>query len=218
VRITYFGHACFLVEAIDGTRIILDPYRHGAFGGAVGYRPVDESADAVIVSHLHDDHAASDTVSGRPQVFVQPTAAQVGAVCITGVSVAHDEAGGSKRGDNTIAILDDGDLRLAHLGDLGHPLDAATLQKIGAVDIVLIPVGGFFTIDHEAAADVIDALEPRIVIPMHYKTESIGFTIAPVEPFLKTQKTVQRTDGSVVEVTKATLPADRTTMVLAHCR
>ena len=210
MRITYYGHSCFLVEAQDKTRVILDPYLHGSYGGAVMYGPVDEPADAVLASHEHEDHSATGAIPGKPLVFLHPVSEYVGSVQITGVAVAHDDAEGKERGKNTISVLDDGDLRLAHLGDLGHVLDAATLQKIGPVDVALVPVGGHFTIDYKAAAAVVEALAPRIVIPMHYKTAKIDFPIAPVDAFLGTQKIVQHHPGSTLEVTKATLPAEQT--------
>lgn len=218
MRLTYYGHASFLVETADGTRVILDPYRHGAFGGAVGYAPIDEPAHVVVATHTHDDHGATDTIPGDPLVFVHPVAETVGSLQITGVDVAHDEAGGSKRGRNTVVILDDGDVRLVHLGDLGHTLDAATVQAIGRVDVLLVPVGGFFTIDHDQAAAVVDALDPRIVIPIHYKTDRADFPIAPVDLFLGTQEAVKHEDGPSLEVSRATLPTDRVTIVLAHAR
>jgi L-ascorbate metabolism protein UlaG (beta-lactamase superfamily) len=216
--ITYYGHSCFLVEAQDHTRVILDPYLHGSFGGAVMYQPVDEPADVVLASHEHDDHSATDTIPGKPLVLLHPANERVGSVQITGVQVAHDDSGGKQRGRNTISILDDGDLRLAHLGDLGHVLDAATVQKIGPVDVVLVPVGGYFTIDYKAAAKVVEALAPRIVIPMHYKTAKVDFPIVPVDAFLGTQKVVQHHSGPTLEVTKATLPAGQTVIVLPHAR
>lgn len=218
MRLTYFGHSSFLVEAADGTRIIIDPYLHGCFDGALRYAPIDEPADAVVASHTHDDHGATHTIPGNPLVFVHPVAETVGAVRITGVQVAHDEAGGEKRGKNTIAVLDDGDIRLVHLGDLGHTLDAATVAAIGPVDVLLVPVGGFFTIDHKEAAKVVDSLDPRIVVPMHYKTDKVDFPIVPVEPFVATQGTVERRSTPTLEATRATLPVGREVIVLAQAR
>lgn len=218
MRLTYFGHSSFLVETADGTRVILDPYRHGAFNGAVGYAPIDEKAEVVVASHEHDDHGACDTIPGDPVVLVHPTSETIGSLTITGVDVSHDESGGSERGKNTIAVLDDGDVRLIHLGDLGHTLDAATVEALGRVDILLVPVGGFFTIDHQQAAEVVGSLSPRIVIPMHYKTTAVDFPISPIDPFLATQANVERKDGSVLEVTADTLPKEPVTMVLTRCR
>jgi L-ascorbate metabolism protein UlaG (beta-lactamase superfamily) len=218
MRLTYFGHSSFLVETADGTRVILDPYRHGAFDGAVGYAPIDEKAEVVVASHEHDDHGACDTIPGDPLILVHPTSETIGSLTITGVDVSHDESGGSERGKNTIAVLDDGDVRLVHLGDLGHTLDSATIEALGRVDILLVPVGGFFTIDHQQAAEVVGSLSPRIVVPMHYKTTAVDFPISPVDPFLATQAKVERKDDSVLEVTADTLPKEPVTIVLARCR
>lgn len=216
MRLTYLGHSSFLVETADGTRVIFDPYRHSSFDGAVKYGPITQPADVVIVSHAHDDHDAADTIPGHPKVLIHPASEKVGSVQITGIEVAHDDAGGKKRGKNTITILDDGDIRLVHAGDLGHTLDAATVDAVGRADVLLVPVGGFFTIDHKEAAAVVEQLAPRIVVPMHFKTDKIDFPIAPVEPFLATQQTVEREEGSTLEVTKATLPENRVTILLQH--
>ena len=216
--ITYFGHSAFLVQAADGTRVIFDPYLHGSYNGGLRYGPIDETADAVVASHEHSDHAATETIPGHPRVFMRPVAELVGTVQLTGIEVAHDDAGGSQRGKNTMTIMDDGDLRLVHSGDLGHIPDSTTVEALGRVDILLLPVGGFFTIDHEQAAAVVEILDPRIVIPMHYKTDKIDFPIATVDPFLATQETVRRWDGPVLEVTRATLPGERVTILLQNAR
>lgn len=218
MKLTYYGHSSFSLEAADGTRVILDPYRSGAFGGALRYGPIDEPADAVVASHTHDDHGATDTIPGEPQVFVHPTEAQVGPWRIIGVDSCHDCEGGASRGKNTIIVLDDGDLRLVHLGDLGHLLDEATVEAIGSVDILLVPVGGHFTIDHTQAAAVVDSLAPRVVIPMHYKTAQVDFPIGPVEPFLATQATVERESQATIELSRSSLPRERTTILLAQAR
>ena len=218
MKLTYYGHSSFLVETREGTRVILDPYRSGSFDNALRYAPIDEPADVVIATHEHDDHGATDTIPGRPLVLVHPTSQTVGGLQITGVEVAHDEAGGSKRGRNTVVVLDDGDVRLVHLGDLGHLLDKAAIEAIGRVDVLLVPVGGFFTIDEKEAAAVVESLDPRIVIPMHYKTDMVDFPIAPVDDFLKTQDGAQRSKAATLEFTSDTLPKDRSTVVLSRAR
>jgi len=218
VKITYFGHSAFLLESADGTRVIIDPYRSGAYGGALRYGAINERADAVVASHEHDDHGATDTIPGKPRVFVHPSEEQVGPWRIKGVDVYHDTESGKSRGKNTIIILDDGDLRLAHLGDLGHPLDDATVEAIGPVDVLLVPVGGHFTIDHRQAAEVVQSLAPRVIIPMHYKTDKVDFPITAVEPFLSTQTAVEKKSQPTLELTRASLPIERTTIVLAQAR
>jgi L-ascorbate metabolism protein UlaG (beta-lactamase superfamily) len=214
MRLTYYGHSAFLLEAADGTRVILDPYRSGSFGGAFRYAAIPDTADAVLASHAHDDHGAVDAIPGNPRSLVHPSSAAVGPWRVTGIDVAHDAEGGRSRGKNTIMVLDDGDLRAAHLGDLGHTLDAKTVAAVGALDILMIPVGGHFTIDHKQAAEVVSALAPRIVIPMHFKTSRVDFPISTVEPFLLTQENVERPTSSTIEVTKATLPPERVTYAL----
>ena len=218
MRITWYGHSAFLVEAGDGTRIILDPYRSGAFGGGIAYAPIDDPADAVIATHTHEDHGAVDTIPGGPAVYVEPTSARAGSVRITGIPVQHDPSGGSERGRNTIVVLDDSGVRLAHLGDLGHELDRSTVEQIGRVDVVMVPVGGYFTIDAAQAAQVVAALAPRVVIPMHYKTPKCGFPIDSVDGFLATQPLVETLPGSTLSVTADDLPPTRTTYVLQHAR
>lgn len=218
VRLTYYGHSSFLLEAGDGTRVILDPYQSGAFGGAIKLSPITNTADVVVASHAHDDHGAVDAVPGHPRSYVHPTAATAGACSITGVDVAHDTEGGRSRGRNTIIVVDDGDVRLVHLGDLGHTLTPQTVAAIGPVDILLIPVGGHFTIDHAQAAEVVEALSPHVVIPMHYKTPKVDFPISDPEPFLATQATVELLTTSTVEFTRAALPAERVTYLLQSDR
>jgi L-ascorbate metabolism protein UlaG (beta-lactamase superfamily) len=214
MRLTYYGHSSFLLEAEDGTRVIIDPYRAGSFNGALRYGAIVDTADAVVATHTHDDHGAVDTISGHPQILIHPSATTVGPWRITGIDVAHDADGGRSRGKNTIVVLDDGNVRVAHLGDLGHTLDATMVAAVGRVDLVLVPVGGFFTIDHKQAAKVVESLDPRVVIPMHYKTAKVDFPIADVEPFAATQGIVERKTSCTIEVTRATLPAERVTYIL----
>lgn len=218
MRITWYGHSAFLVEAEDGTRVILDPYRSGGFGGALRYSPIAEPADAVVASHTHDDHGAVDTIPGRPQVLIEPLLATVGTVTIRGVPADHDATGGTERGHQTILVLEDAGIRLVHLGDLGHELDQVAVDRIGKIDVLLVPVGGHFTIDAATAARVVDSLAPRVVVPMHYKTDKCDFPIASVEDFLATQENVVRMEASTFTVTTEALPRERTVYVPACAR
>lgn len=218
MRLTYYGHSAFLLEAADGARVIIDPYRTGSFGGTFKHAAIEESADAVVATHTHDDHGAVDTVLGHPQILIHPSSAVIGAWRITGFDVAHDAEGGKSRGKNTIVVFDDGDVRLAHLGDLGHLLAPETLASVGSVDVLLVPVGGFYTIDATQAAEVVKAVSPSIVIPMHYKTPKVDFPISDVGAFLATQAKVERKTMPTIEITRATLPAERVTYVLQPAR
>ncbi len=218
MKITYYAHSAFLIEAQDGTRIIIDPYRSGSFGGALGYAPVGEPADAVIATHAHEDHAAVDTIPGRPMVLLEPSSARVGPVDVTGFTASHDASGGRERGRITMVMLEDAGVRLLHAGDLGHMPDQATRDALGRVDILLVPVGGTFTLGPAEAARVVAALGPRIVIPMHYKTAGTTFPLVDVEEFLATQPAVERPGGSTVDLTAAALPAETTVILLERSR
>ncbi|NLT34772.1 MAG: MBL fold metallo-hydrolase [Gaiellales bacterium] len=218
MRLTWYGHSAFLLEARDGTRIIIDPYRSGAFSNTLRYAPIGDTADAVVASHAHDDHGATDTIPGHPLCAIHPGSLNIGPFTITGLPTFHDTESGRKRGDNTIIVVDVEGLRVAHLGDLGHELDAAGRAHVSMVHVLLIPVGGFYTIDATAAARTVQALQPQVVIPMHYKTDLVDMPIAPVEDFLRTQSRVMRIAGSTLEITLETLPAETTTMVLEHAR
>ena len=122
------------------------------------------------------------------------------------------------RGKNAVFVFETGGITVVHLGDLGHLLDDEQIKAIGRTDVLLLPVGGLYTIDAAQAKAVVNQLKPKIVIPMHYKTDKAGFPIEPVDPFLATQLTVERRDGALLEVTGATLPTERVTIVLAHSR
>lgn len=205
MKIRYIGHACFLLTTADGTRIITDPYEHGSFDGAVKYRPVEEEADIVCVSHDHADHNHVAGISGDPAVVREAGTRTLEGVRILGVSTYHDTSGGSERGTNTIFRLETDGLALCHLGDLGHTLDDATAQQLRPVHVLFVPVGGFFTIGGSEADALVDALMPELVIPMHFKTEGVDFPIAPVDGFLAGKTEVQRPGSSEMEVTAGSI-------------
>ena len=135
-----------------------------------------------------------------------------------GISTYHDEARGKQRGENTVFCFAMDGIRICHLGDLGHELDSGQLAAIGDVDILLSPVGGFYTMDAGMAARVCERIAPKVVIPMHYKTKKCGYPIAGVEDFLKGRKNVRRIGGSEMEIKKDKLPAATETVVLEPAR
>ena len=206
MKIKYIGHSCFLVTTGSGTRIITDPYEPRAFDGALKYRPVGEEADIVLVSHDHADHNHTASVSGNPRVVEEAGANNIEGINILGVSTYHDTSEGSERGANIIFRFEADGLALCHLGDIGHTLDDATAKQLEPVDILMLPVGGFFTIGSKEVGSLIDSLMPRLVIPMHFKTDGVDFPIAPVDDFLSGRKGVVREGASEVEVTASSLP------------
>lgn len=214
MKVKWLGHAAFLLSAEEGTKIITDPYVPGAYDGAVGYSPIKEMTDVVTVSHDHADHNGTNQLPGSPQIIKGKGAWTVKGIKISGIGTFHDPNSGRERGRNTVFVYEIDRVRVVHLGDLGHIPDEATANSIGRVDVLLIPVGGTFTIDAEEARQVVALLKPRLVIPMHYKTPKLGFAIAGVEEFLKLASGVKRTGQSEVAISAANLPEETETWVL----
>lgn len=193
MKITWHGHACFSVTS-GGYTIVLDP-----FTGVDGYPDPSLQAQQCLCSHGHFDHSYRQAVSLRPggdNPFTVQTVASF-----------HDDAGGNKRGENTIHILSAEGLRIVHLGDLGHQLSPQQLSEIGPVDLVLLPIGGTYTLDPVQALQAARSLKARVVIPMHYRTGSFGFDVLrDVEEFLSlwSDSPVCRLDGPEFTLTADT--------------
>jgi L-ascorbate metabolism protein UlaG (beta-lactamase superfamily) len=203
MKTKWLGHACFLVTSASGLRIITDPY---AVGGGIDYSPIEETADVVVVSHDHSDHSNVEAVQGKPEVIKGPGTKTANGIRFRGVATSHDTSQGTQRGSNIIFCFTIDDLRLCHLGDLGHALSPTQVTEIGAVDILFVPVGGFFTIDATVANQVCGQLKPKVVIPMHFKTSKCTYPIAGVEDFLKGKKDIVNTMASEVEFHREELP------------
>ena len=212
MQVKWLGHACFLITSAGGLRIITDPYKTDA---GLNYKPVNEKADIVTVSHDHADHNNSATVSGQPQIVKTAGVKEVKGIKIKGVPTYHDESKGKERGTNIIFCFTLDNISLCHLGDLGHRLGQEEMAQIGQVDVLLIPIGGFYTIDARAASEVCQQLKPKVVIPMHYKTDKCAYPIAGAEEFLKGRTPVRKPDSSEVDLQADKLPAGET-LVLKH--
>ncbi len=216
MKIKWFGHSAFLITSADGIRIVTDPYKPNSFNGALGYKPIKDSADIVTISHEHDDHNYAIQIGGKPQVVRSVGTQTIKDIKIEGITTCHDCSGGRERGLNTVYVMTVDGIRICHLGDLGTMPSQAEINQIGQVDILLIPVGGVFTIDATIASEVVNALNPRVVIPMHFKTPDCGFPIAPVDNFLAQKKIVKRIESSEVEIDKLSLPQEREIWVLKY--
>ncbi len=193
MKLTWIGHSCFKLEK-DGYSIIMDPY---ADGSVPGCKPVRETADLVLCSHEHGDHNYRDgvTLTGRAG----------GPFAVERIDTYHDDVMGAKRGSNQIFIISDGEDRVAHLGDLGCDLEPEQVEKLKGLDVVMIPIGGFYTIDAKQAAEIVRQLNPRIVIPMHYRSEAGGFgydVIGTVEEFAAEMGNAVTLAGSEIETTE----------------
>lgn len=192
MEITYLGHASFKLKGKVGTAVT-DP-----FNEYVGFSFPSTSADIVTISHDHPDHNQGDKVKGtarreKPFIVSFPGEYEVGGISIFGVDTFHDASQGAERGNNTIFTILIDDIRVCHLGDLGHELTEEQINKIGPVDVLLCPVGGVFSLTPAQAVKTIFALDPSYVIPMHYKTpehkEDIFGEMSTLADFLNTYGT-----------------------------
>ena len=211
MKIKWLGHSCFVITSEEGLRIITDPY---SVGGGINYGEVQEAADIVVVTHGHGDHNNAAAVKGNPEVI--KSSKKVKGIEFKGIASYHDTARGGQRGPNTIFCFAVDGIRICHLGDLGHQLDSKQIAEIGAVDILLIPVGGYYTIDANMATQVCAKLNPKVIIPMHYKTAKCDYPITGVDDFLKNKKNVRRLESSEAEFKKANLPTTTEIVVLRH--
>lgn len=208
MRFYWYGHACFLIVTAGGTRVLTDP-----FDATVGYSLPREPVDVVTVSHHHYDHDAAGEIKGHPRVVDSADKVQVKDVSIYGVSSYHDNTGGRQRGANTIFVIEADGLRSVHLGDLGHQLSPAQVRDIGEVDVLMVPVGGTFTVDAAGAAGVVNALHPQVILPMHYQTPWLqNLRLDPVEKFTALFSAVRR--ASDLEISRESLPGRPEVVVL----
>ncbi len=216
MKIKWLAHAAFLITAASGTRIVTDPY---TFMERHQHAEFTEAADIVTVSHGHGDHNNVAPIKGKPLVIDKSGEARGikdQGVKIKGVMTAHDEAGGSKRGPNVVFCLEVDGVKICHCGDLGHILTDAQVKEIGRVDVLMVPVGGTFTVDAAGATRVCEQLKPKIILPMHYLTDKIGLPVGKVDDFLKGKSNVKRADGSEIEVKAGNLPAITQIIVLKY--
>jgi L-ascorbate metabolism protein UlaG (beta-lactamase superfamily) len=206
--LTWYGQSCFLLESASGARIVMDPIPTN-----IGYLPpADLHADAVTISHEHPDHTNVALVQGKPRVLRGLTADRKGWVkidekikdiAVRSVGVYHDGKRGAETGLDTVFIFEIGGVRIAHLGDLGHALTDQQLSAIGSVDVVLVPVGGTYTVDAQEATHVADQIRPRLmIIPMHFKTDAVTIKeLAPIDAFIAGRPNVRHEKGNRIALT-----------------
>lgn len=211
MEITWYGHACFRLRDRLAT-VITDPYDN-----SIGYTLPKVRADIVTVSHDHPDHNYVEGVKGEPKVINGPGEYEIRGIFITGIATFHDRKGGTVRGRNTVFLFDFEGLTVCHLGDLGHVPTQSQVEALSDIDVLLIPVGAVSTINAAQAAEVISLLEPRLVIPMHYKTKALNVKLDPVSKFLKEMGLSSVATHDSLKVTKSTLP-EETQVVLLECK
>ncbi|OGN90330.1 MAG: hypothetical protein A2158_07745 [Chloroflexi bacterium RBG_13_46_14] len=212
MKIKWLGHASFLITSDSGVKIITDPYEPIL---GMNYRPIDESADIVTVSHGHGDHNNVAAVRGNPQVINESTPIEVKGIKLSGIDTYHDASGGNERGSNVIYCIEVDGIKVCHLGDLGHMLSDEQAAAIGKVDVLMAPVGGNFTIDATIADAVIEKLKPAVVIPMHFCNDRCpDFPVAGVDSFTDGKTNVTVMDTSEIEYKAGELPESTRIVVL----
>jgi L-ascorbate metabolism protein UlaG (beta-lactamase superfamily) len=211
MEITWYGHACFRLHQRGGPTIITDPY-----DDSVGYTLPRLRAEIVTISHDHGDHNHLKGVRGHPRVFTAPGEYEVQGIFITGIPTYHDDKQGQERGRNTVFVFDFNGITICHLGDLGEPLSQSQAEALGNVDVLLVPVGGIYTINASRAGEVVSLLEPRLVVPMHYKTEALNLSLSSEHPFLKEMGAEDVVPKESLRVTKTTLPEETEVVVLQY--
>jgi len=216
MKIKWYGHAAFQITTGSGVTIIMDPYQSGAFGGALSYGKISDHADIVLTSHDHDDHNYTKDIKGKFTQIKKEGSYDIKGIKIRAIPSFHDPSRGKERGENLIFVIHADGFVVTHMGDLGHVLDKGVIKELGKVDILFLPVGGFYTIDAQEATKVMNDIAPSVTIPMHFKTEKCNFPITPYEEFTKGKKGVQIMGSSEMEITKETLPKTPQIIVLQH--
>ena len=180
MKITWLGHSCFLIENNSGETLLTDP-----FDTSVGYGEPDADADVITVSHHHHDHDNVEAIGRSKAVYDKAGDYSFGSFKIEQIPSFHDDVKGAKRGPNLITVIEADGEKIVHLGDLGHFPDTEQLHSISAADVLLVPIGGYYTIDSKTAADIVQTAKPKSVVAMHYRNERCKFPISDEKEFVK---------------------------------
>ncbi len=208
--ISWLGHSCFRIKGRQAT-VITDPYPPD-----LGYSLGKPTAHIVTISHQHPGHSYVQGIVGEPRLVTGPGEYEISGVLITGIATFHDRERGKNRGKNTVYLIEVDEVSVCHLGDLGHVLTAEQVEEIGNVDVLLLPVGGVSTINAPMAAEVVRQLEPKAVLPMHYKTPALNWELEPVERFLKEIGVKEVNPQPKLSFTRSSLPATTQVFLLNY--
>lgn len=182
--------------------MVTDPYDK-----SIGLKAPNFEADIVTISHDHHDHSNSDSLRGKPFVINSPGEYDIKGVMVQGIPSFHDDKNGAERGSNVIYRIEMDDITIAHLGDLGHSLSNEHLEELQGVDILMIPVGGTYTIDGKKAVEIVSQIEPRIIIPMHYKIKGLKENLDTADSFIK-ELGIKPDEEEKLKINKKDLPQE----------
>lgn len=208
--INWLGHSCFRIKGRQAV-VITDPYPPD-----LGYSLGRPTAHMVTVSHQHPSHSYVQGVDGESRLVTGPGEYEISGVLIIGIATFHDAEGGKERGKNTIYLMEVDGVSVCHLGDLGHVLNAEQVEEIGDVGVLLLPVGGVSTINASVAAEVIRQLEPKVVVPMHYRTPVLSRGLETAEKFLKEMGIEQINSQPKLSLTASSLPLSTQVFLLDY--
>ncbi|MFC1952073.1 MBL fold metallo-hydrolase [Chloroflexota bacterium] len=208
--INWLGHSCFRIKGSHAT-VITDPYSPD-----LGYSLGKPTARIVTVSHQHPGHSYVQGIGAEPRLVTGPGEYEISDILIIGIPTFHDAAKGEKRGKNTVYLMEVDEVAVCHLGDLGHVLTAEQVEEMGSVDVLLLPVGGVSTINAPMASEVVRQLEPKVVVPMHYKTSKLNRELGPVERFLKEIGVKEVEPQPKLSFTKSNLPISTQVFLLDY--
>jgi len=201
--ITWYGQSCFKIQSGE-TVLFTDP-----FCKEIGLTPPRGQANVVTISHQHKDHNNHDALTGEPLIIKGPGEYETKGIGIKGILSFHDNKEGKERGTNTIYVIEVEGIKICHLGDLGEEkLNDEQVEEINGVDILMIPVGGTFTINGEDAVEIINQIEPRLVIPMHYKISGLNIKLDGVDVFLKEMGISKKEAVDKLTIKKKDLPQE----------
>jgi len=201
MKIKWYGHACFKLSFSQGPYVVTDP-----FDDHVGYPLCKTTADIVTTSHGHGDHNYVESIEGKPTVLNRAGMFTFDDLLVRAVKSYHDEDNGAQRGENLIFIYESDDLKIAHLGDLGHEPDLKQYAALEGTDVLLIPIGGYYTIDTATALKVVENVKPRLVIPMHFNTDVMNFPISDETQFVEATG-AKYWDSTEIEITRENIDA-----------
>jgi L-ascorbate metabolism protein UlaG (beta-lactamase superfamily) len=210
MEISWLGHSCFKIKGRQAT-VITDP-----FSPDLGYSLGKPTATIVTVSHRHPGHCYTEGIGGNPRPVIGPGEYEISNVLIIGIATFHDEDRGNIRGKNTIYLIEMDEVSVCHLGDLGHVLTDEQVEELGNVEVLMVPVGGVSTINASKAAEIVRQLEPKVVLPMHYKTPVINRELEPVDRFLKEIGAHDIAPQAKLSLSKTNLPISTQVFLLEY--
>jgi L-ascorbate metabolism protein UlaG (beta-lactamase superfamily) len=210
MEIVWLGHSCFRIRGREAT-VLTDPCPSSS-----GYNIGKPTADIVTISHRHDNHSYVKAASGSPRIIDGPGEYEIHGAFITGVATYHDAKKGAERGPNVAFVIEMEEIKVCHLGDLGHTPSAEQAEEMTGADVLLVPVGGETTIDGAKAAEIVSLLEARLVIPMHYATAAFKGKLEPPDRFLREMGATKVEPQAKLSISRSSIPSDTQVVVLDY--